>query len=289
MLIDCNASVLRSRRICNTTRSAKQDQEHERKKDRDRDRPLHRQRPRRRHLWTSHSRSTIPPTGEAEKTVALASSDEVGRVVASAVAAWPAWAKTPSLRRARILDRFKTILWERADQLAEVISAEHGKTHDDAKGEVTRGLEVVEFAVGAPHLLKGEITENVGTGVDSHSLRQPLGVVAGITPFNFPVMVPMWMFPVAHRLRQLLHPQAVRARPVAVAADRRVAGRGRAAQGRLQRRPGRQGGGRRAPRHTPTSRRSASSVRPRSRATSTRPAPPTGNGCRRSAARRTTW
>ena len=96
-----------------------------------------------------------------------------------------------------ILDRFKTFLWERADQLAEVISAEHGKTHDDAKGEVTRGLEVVEFAVGAPHLLKGEITENVGTGVDSHSLRQPLGVVAGITPFNFPVIVPMWMFPVA--------------------------------------------------------------------------------------------
>ena len=89
------------------------------------------------------------------------------------------------------------ILWDRADQLAEVISAEHGKTHDDAVGEVTRGLEVVEFAVGAPHLLKGETTENVGTAVDSHSLRQPLGVVVGITPFNFPVMVPMWMFPVA--------------------------------------------------------------------------------------------
>ena len=138
-----------------------------------------------------------PATGVAEKTVALASRAEVGRAVAAAAAAWPTWAKTPSLRRARILDQFKTILWERADQLAEVISAEHGKTHDDAKGEVTRGLEVVEFAVGAPHLLKGEITENVGTGVDSHSLRQPLGVVAGITPFNFPVMVPMWMFPVA--------------------------------------------------------------------------------------------
>jgi malonate-semialdehyde dehydrogenase (acetylating)/methylmalonate-semialdehyde dehydrogenase len=138
-----------------------------------------------------------PATGEAEKTVALASTEEVGRAVKAAVAAWPAWARTPSLRRARILDRFKMILWERADQLAEVISSEHGKTHDDAKGEVTRGLEVVEFAVGAPHLLKGEITENVGTSVDSHSLRQPLGVVAGITPFNFPTMVPMWMFPVA--------------------------------------------------------------------------------------------
>ena len=138
-----------------------------------------------------------PATGEAEKTVALASTEEVGRTVAAAAAAWPAWAKTPSLRRARILDRFKMILWERADRLAEAISSEHGKTHDDAVGEVTRGLEVVEFAVGAPHLLKGEITENVGTSVDSHSLRQPLGVVAGITPFNFPAMVPMWMFPVA--------------------------------------------------------------------------------------------
>jgi malonate-semialdehyde dehydrogenase (acetylating)/methylmalonate-semialdehyde dehydrogenase len=140
---------------------------------------------------------TDPATGEASKTVALASTTEVGRAVASAKAAWPAWAATPPLRRARILDRFKAILWERGDQLAELISAEHGKTHDDALGEVTRGLEVVEFATGAPHLLKGEITENVGTAVDSHSLRQPLGVVAGITPFNFPAMVPMWMFPIA--------------------------------------------------------------------------------------------
>ena len=117
--------------------------------------------------------------------------------MAAAKAAWPAWAKTPPLRRARILDRFKFLLKENADKIAELISAEHGKTHDDALGEVTRGLEVVEFAVGIPHLLKGEVTENVGTNVDSHSLRQPLGVVAGITPFNFPCMVPMWMFPVA--------------------------------------------------------------------------------------------
>ncbi len=138
-----------------------------------------------------------PATGKSESSVALASVAEVAAAVAAAKAAWPAWAKTPPLRRARILDRFKSILWERGDQLAEAISAEHGKTHDDALGEVTRGLEVVEFAVGAPHLLKGEITENVGTNVDSHSLRQPLGVVAGITPFNFPAMVPMWMFPVA--------------------------------------------------------------------------------------------
>ena len=138
-----------------------------------------------------------PATGVAEKRVPLASAEEVDEAVAAAKAAWPAWAKTPPLRRARILDQFKFLLQENADKIAELISAEHGKTHDDALGEVTRGLEVVEFAVGAPHLLKGEVTENVGTNVDSHSLRQPLGVVAGITPFNFPCMVPMWMFPVA--------------------------------------------------------------------------------------------
>lgn len=138
-----------------------------------------------------------PATGEATNTVALASTEEVHTAVASASKAWAGWSRTPALRRARILDRFKTILWERADQLAEAISAEHGKTHDDALGEVTRGLEVVEFAVGAPHLLKGDYTEDVGTGVDSSSVRQSLGVVAGITPFNFPAMVPMWMFPVA--------------------------------------------------------------------------------------------
>lgn len=138
-----------------------------------------------------------PATGDSEKTVALASVDEVNAAVAAAKAAWPAWSKTPALRRARVLDRFKAILWERGEELARAISAEHGKTHDDALGEVTRGLEVVEFAVGAPHLLKGEFSENVGSDVDSRSIRQSLGVVAGITPFNFPAMVPMWMFPVA--------------------------------------------------------------------------------------------
>ncbi|MEQ9125612.1 MAG: aldehyde dehydrogenase family protein, partial [Alphaproteobacteria bacterium] len=138
-----------------------------------------------------------PATGKAEKRVALAEIADVDRAVASAKAAWPEWAKTPPLRRARILDRFKTILWSRMAELAEVISSEHGKTHEDAVGEVTRGLEVVEFACGAPQLLKGEYTESVGTDVDSFSVRQPLGVVAGITPFNFPAMVPMWMFPVA--------------------------------------------------------------------------------------------
>ena len=138
-----------------------------------------------------------PATGEITKRCPLASTAEVAEAVSVARAAFPAWAKTPALRRARILDRFKFLLQENADRIAEAISAEHGKTHDDALGEVQRGLEVVEFAVGAPQLLKGEVTENVGTDVDSHNLRQPLGVVAGITPFNFPAMVPMWMFPVA--------------------------------------------------------------------------------------------
>ncbi len=138
-----------------------------------------------------------PATGTVESRVPLATTEEVGEVVAVAKAAWLVWSKTPPLRRARTLDKFKFLLQENADKLAELISEEHGKTHDDALGEVTRGLEVVEFAIGIPHLLKGEVTENVGTNVDSHSLRQPLGVVAGITPFNFPCMVPMWMFPVA--------------------------------------------------------------------------------------------
>ncbi|MEO3417008.1 CoA-acylating methylmalonate-semialdehyde dehydrogenase [Roseovarius sp. CAU 1744] len=138
-----------------------------------------------------------PAIGASERDVPLASTDEVNSAVAAAKAAWPAWSKTPVLRRARILDKFKNILWDRADELASILASEHGKTHDDAVGEVTRGLEVVEFAVGAPNFMKGEFSENVGSVVDSHNIRQALGVVAGITPFNFPAMVPMWMFPVA--------------------------------------------------------------------------------------------
>ena len=138
-----------------------------------------------------------PATGEAAAEVALASVAEVREASAAAKAAAPGWAATTPLRRARILNKFLHILEERTDELAAVITAEHGKVLSDAKGEIQRGMEVVEFATAAPQLLKGEVTENVGTRVDSHSLRQPLGVVAGITPFNFPAMVPMWMFPVA--------------------------------------------------------------------------------------------
>jgi malonate-semialdehyde dehydrogenase (acetylating)/methylmalonate-semialdehyde dehydrogenase len=138
-----------------------------------------------------------PATGVQSGVVALASAEEVRAAVATARAAFPGWAATTPLRRARVLNRFLRIIEERTDELARVISAEHGKVFSDAVGEVQRGIEVVEFATAAPTLLKGEMTENVGTRVDSWSVRQPLGVVAGITPFNFPAMVPMWMFPVA--------------------------------------------------------------------------------------------
>ncbi|HMQ12789.1 MAG TPA: aldehyde dehydrogenase family protein, partial [Candidatus Competibacter phosphatis] len=138
-----------------------------------------------------------PATGAVSARAPLASVAEVEKTIAAAQAAFPDWAATTPLRRARIMNKFRDLLDDNADELAALISSEHGKVHDDAMGEVTRGIEVVEFAMGAPHLLKGEVTENIGTNVDSHSLRQPLGVVAGITPFNFPAMVPMWMFPVA--------------------------------------------------------------------------------------------
>lgn len=147
---------------------------------------------------STRSQSVIDPAlGKVVGSVRLASRADVDDAVAAAQRAFPHWAGTPPLRRSRILNRFRALLEEHGDELAEIITREHGKVHDDALGEITRGIEVVEFAVGIPHLLKGEVTENVGTNVDSHSLRQPLGVVAGITPFNFPTMVPMWMFPVA--------------------------------------------------------------------------------------------
>jgi malonate-semialdehyde dehydrogenase (acetylating)/methylmalonate-semialdehyde dehydrogenase len=138
-----------------------------------------------------------PATGEVQAKVALASKAELDAAVKVAAAAFPGWAGTPPLTRARIMFKFKQLADEHADEIAAAITAEHGKVISDAKGELTRGLEVVEFAAGAPQLLKGEFSENVGTNVDSWAIRQPLGVVAGITPFNFPAMVPMWMFPIA--------------------------------------------------------------------------------------------
>ncbi|HET9693451.1 MAG TPA: aldehyde dehydrogenase family protein, partial [Steroidobacteraceae bacterium] len=138
-----------------------------------------------------------PATGEVSGRVAYASAEETHAAIAAAEAALPAWSATPPLQRARILFRFKALLESHLDELARLITAQHGKVFSDARGEVIRGMEVVEFACGIPQMLKGEFSESVGTGVDSWSQRQPVGVCAGITPFNFPAMVPMWMFPVA--------------------------------------------------------------------------------------------
>jgi malonate-semialdehyde dehydrogenase (acetylating)/methylmalonate-semialdehyde dehydrogenase len=138
-----------------------------------------------------------PASGEVQAKVVLATTSEVDIAVVAAAAAFPIWAAQPPLRRARVLFRFREIFEQRLDEVAALLTSEHGKVFSDAKGEATRGLEAIEFATGIPQLLKGEFTEQVGAGIDSWSIRQPLGVVAGITPFNFPAMVPMWMFPIA--------------------------------------------------------------------------------------------
>ncbi|KGQ66711.1 CoA-acylating methylmalonate-semialdehyde dehydrogenase [Gallibacterium anatis] len=138
-----------------------------------------------------------PATGEQTKQVKLSTTAEMENAISAAQDAFPAWSQLSPLRRARILFKFKTLLEENFDELARLISNEHGKIYSDSIGELTRGLEVVEFATGIPHLLKGEFSANVGRGIDSFSMMQPLGIVAGITPFNFPAMVPMWMFPIA--------------------------------------------------------------------------------------------
>ncbi|MWJ27138.1 CoA-acylating methylmalonate-semialdehyde dehydrogenase [Halomonas sp. ZH2S] len=138
-----------------------------------------------------------PASGKVSAQVALASPADVESAVAAAQAAFPAWADTPPLRRARVMFRFLELLNAHKDELARAITLEHGKVFTDAQGEVARGIDIVEFACGIPQLLKGDYTEQVSTGIDNWTMRQPLGVVAGVTPFNFPVMVPMWMFPVA--------------------------------------------------------------------------------------------
>ncbi len=135
-----------------------------------------------------------PNTGEVQAKVALATKAEVEEAIANAEKAQPAWAATNPQRRARVLFKFLDLVAKEADSLARLLSSEHGKTFPDAKGDIQRGVEVVEFACGIPHLLKGEYTEGAGPGIDLYSMRQPLGVVAGITPFNFPAMIPMWKF-----------------------------------------------------------------------------------------------
>jgi len=138
-----------------------------------------------------------PATGEQTAEVNLASKTDVDLVVEKAKKAFISWSRKPPAQRARVIFKFKELIEKNSDEITKLIVSEHGKVYEDAKGSLTRGLEVIEFACGIPHLLKGEFTENVGTDVDSWSIRQSLGVCAGITPFNFPAMVPMWMFPLA--------------------------------------------------------------------------------------------
>ncbi|NMY39006.1 MULTISPECIES: CoA-acylating methylmalonate-semialdehyde dehydrogenase [Pseudomonas] len=138
-----------------------------------------------------------PATGSVQARVALATQRTVDDAVASALKAFPAWSEQSSLRRARVMFKFKQLLDEHHDELAQIICREHGKVFSDAKGEVTRGIEIVEYACGAPTLLKTDFSDNIGGGIDNWNLRQPLGVCAGVTPFNFPVMVPLWMIPLA--------------------------------------------------------------------------------------------
>src|SRR5262245_28951212 len=140
---------------------------------------------------------TNPATGEVIRRVPFANREDVDAAVKAAADAFPAWRATPALRRARILTRFRELLEQHQKELARLITEEHGKVFLDAMGSVQRGIEVVEFAAGAPHLLKGEHAGSVARGVDAYSRLQPLGVCAGITPFNFPAMVPLWMFPIA--------------------------------------------------------------------------------------------
>jgi malonate-semialdehyde dehydrogenase (acetylating) / methylmalonate-semialdehyde dehydrogenase len=138
-----------------------------------------------------------PATGAVARQVHLGGEREVAAAVAAADEAFPAWADMPPIRRARVLNKFLELMNRHKDSLAAMITAEHGKVFSDAQGEVMRGIDIVEFACGAPQLLKGDFTDQVSTGIDNWTLRQPLGVVAGVTPFNFPCMVPCWMFPVA--------------------------------------------------------------------------------------------
>ena len=138
-----------------------------------------------------------PNTGQVQARVGLGTADELDRAVRVAAAAQPAWATTNPQRRARVMFEFKRLLEAHMDELAHLLSSEHGKVIADSRGDIQRGLEVIEFACGVPHLLKGEYTQGAGPGIDVYSMRQPLGIVAGITPFNFPAMIPMWMFGVA--------------------------------------------------------------------------------------------
>ena len=229
-----------------------------------------------------------PMTGEVIGTVALASQGELRAAVENAKAAQPAWAATNPQRRARVMMKFLDLIAKENDALAELLAREHGKTIADAKGDIQRGVEVVEFCTGIPHLMKGEFTEGAGPGIDMYSIRQPLGVVAGITPFNFPAMIPLWKLAPAIVVRQCLHPQAVRARSRRADAPCRAddgSGPARRHPQRGQRRQGSRSTGSSTIR---TSRPSASSARRRLPNTSIPAPPPPASARNASAAPRTT-
>ena len=189
---------------------------------------------------------TNPATGEVTGQVALGSVEDARAVIDAAAAAFPAWRDTSLAKRTAILFNFRELLNARKQELAEIITSEHGKVVSDALGEVSRGQEVVEFACGIPHLLKGGFTENASTKVDVYSIRQPLGPVGIISPFNFPAMVPMWFFPIAIAAGNTVVLKPSREGPVGVAVDGRAVGRSRSAARGFQRPAGRQDRRRRA-------------------------------------------
>ncbi len=229
-----------------------------------------------------------PATGRLTRHVDFASTDDVAAAVAAAKAAFPAWRATSLSKRTEIMFRIRNLVDQRRHELAEHLTAEHGKVPSDALGEIARGIENLEFATGIPTLLKGGFSEQVSTGVDVYQIRQPLGVVAGITPFNFPAMVPMWMFANAIALREHVRAQAVGEGPVRLDVPRRAAPRGRRPRRRLQRRPRRQGRGRCHP-HPPGHRRGQLRGLDADRAVHLRDrAPPTASASRRWVAPRTT-
>ena len=229
-----------------------------------------------------------PAAGRQTGEVQLASVEEVDRAVQSAKAAFASWRTVSLGKRAELMFAIRELVHERKGEIARILTAEHGKVLSDAMGEVTRGLEVIEFACGIPTLLKGEFSEQASTGVDVYSIRQPIGVVAGITPFNFPAMVPMWMWAPALACGNTFVLKPSEKDPSASLFTAELLKEAGVPDGVFNVDPGRQGRRRRAAASTPTSALSASSARRRSRATSTRPARGPGSACRRSAGRRTT-
>ena len=191
-----------------------------------------------------------PMTGDVQAKVALASKAEVRAAVENAKAAQAEWAATNPQRRARVMMKFLELAQRDYDKLADLLAREHGKTVPDAKGDIQRGLEVVEFACGIPHLMKGEYTEGAGPGIDIYSMRQPLGVVAGITPFNFPAMIPMWKFAPAIACGNAFILKPSERDPGVPMMLARADDRGGPAAGHPQRRQRRQGSGRRHPRRS---------------------------------------